>query len=60
MQGHNRAIALVARLQEEYIINKIHRITKETIKEYPDCQKNKFNRYKLYRELQLVEILSRL
>ena len=30
-------MALVVRLQEEYIINRIHKIAKEVIKEYLDC-----------------------
>ena len=51
IQGHNRATALVARLQEEYIINRIHKIAREVTREYLNCQRNKFNRYKLYREL---------
>ena len=32
---------------------------REIIKGCLDCQRNKFNRHKPYRELQLVEILSR-
>ena len=51
IQGHNRVIALVARLQEEYVINGIYGIAREVIKEYLDCQRNKFNRHKLYKEL---------
>ena len=60
MQGYNGAIVLVIRLQEEYVINGIYGITREVIKECLDCKRNKFNRHKLYKELWLVEILSRL
>ncbi len=35
-QRHNGAIALVARLQEEYIIYKIWGIAQKVVGEYPD------------------------
>ena len=48
MQGHNGAMALVARLQEEYIIYRIWGITRKVIDKCPDCQRNKSARHKLY------------
>ena len=47
-QGHNGAMALVARLQEEYIIYGIWGIARKVINECPDCQRNKLARHKLY------------
>ena len=38
----------------------IWNLVREVIKECLDYQRNKFNRYKLYRKLQLVEVLSKL
>ena len=35
-QGHNRATALVLRIQEEYIIRNIWKLAREVIKEYLD------------------------
>ena len=37
IQGYNRVIALAARLQEEYVINRIYGIAKKVIKECLDC-----------------------
>jgi len=37
IQGHNGAMALVARLQEKYIIHGIWGITQKVINECPDC-----------------------
>ena len=48
IQGHNGAIVLIARLQEEYIIHGIWKIAKKVTSECPDCQRNKSVRYKLY------------
>ena len=53
-------MALVARLQEEYIIHGIWRIAKKIISECLDCQRNKSAKYKLYGMLRLVKILDRL
>jgi len=50
-QRHNGAIALVARLGKEYIIKNIWKIARRVIKEYPNCQRNKFSKYKPFREL---------
>ena len=50
-QKHNRVIALATRLQEKYIINRIYKIARKITKECLDCQRNKFNRHKPYREL---------
>ena len=50
-QGHNRAIALVARLEWKYIVRNIQKIARKITREYPDCQKNKFSKHKLFREL---------
>ena len=60
MQGYNGAIVLVARLQQEYIIRNVWNLVREVIREYPNYLRNKSNRHKLYRELQPVQILSRL
>ncbi len=60
IQGYNGATALVLRLQEEYIIRNVQSIVREVIRECLDYQRNKFNRYRPYGELQLVEVLSRL
>ena len=58
-QGHNRAIALVARLGQEYIVRNIWKIARKVIRECPDCQRNKFLRHKPFGELQPVKTLSR-
>ena len=50
-QRHNRATALVARLGREYIVRNVWKIAKKVIKEYPDCQRNKFSRHKPFKEL---------
>ncbi len=47
-QGHNGAMALVVRLQEEYIIHGIWGIIRKVISKCPDCQRNKSVRYKPY------------
>src|SRR6266702_3312710 len=52
-------MALVARLQEEYIIYGIWGIVRRIINKCLDCQRNKPLRHKLYRKLQLVKILSK-
>ena len=49
--GYNGVTALMMRIQEEYIIDGIYEIARRVIKEYLNCQRNKFNKYKLYREL---------
>jgi len=36
-QRHNKVIALIARLGQEYIIRNIWKITRQLTKEYPDC-----------------------
>ena len=36
IQGHNRATALVRKLEKEYIIYKIHALTRQITKECPD------------------------
>ena len=36
-QRHNRAIVLVARLGQEYIVRNIWKTARKVIKEYPDC-----------------------
>ena len=59
IQGHNGVIALVARLQEEYIIYKVWKIARKVMGKCLDCQRNKPVRYKLYRMLQLVKTLSK-
>jgi len=59
-QRHNRAIVLVARLRQEYIIRNVWKIARKVTKECPDCQKNKFLRHKPFRELQPVKTLNRL
>ena len=58
-QRHNRAIVLVARLGQEYIIRNIQKIAKKVTKECLDCQRNKFLKYKPFKRLQPVEMLSR-
>jgi len=50
-QRHNGAIALVTRLGKEYIIRNVWKIARKVIREYPDCQKNKFLKHKPFREL---------
>ena len=35
-QEYNRAIALVRRLKKEYVIYKVHTLTKQVIRECPD------------------------
>ena len=47
-QGHNGAIALVVRLQEEYIIYGIWGIARKVISKCLDCQRNKSVRHRLY------------
>ena len=37
MQGYNGVIALVLRLQEDYIIRNIWNLAREVIKEYLGC-----------------------
>jgi len=59
-QGHNRATALVQRLEKEYIVYGVHALARQMTKECPDCQRNKFLKHKPYRELQPVKTLSRL
>ena len=54
-QGHNRATALVARLQEKYIIHRIWGIARKVIGKCPDCQRNKLTKHKPYGILQPVE-----
>ena len=48
IQRHNGVIALVARLQEKYIIYRIQGIARKIISEYLNCQRNKSARHKLY------------
>jgi len=36
-QGHNRVIALVTRLGQEYIIKNVWKIARKITKECPDC-----------------------
>ena len=50
-QRHNRAIALVARLGQEYIVRNIWKIARKVTRECPDCQKNKFSKHKSFGEL---------
>ena len=52
-------MALVARLQEEYIIYGIQGIARKVTSECLDCQRNKSVRHKLYGILQLVKTLSK-
>ena len=52
-------MALVARLQEEYIIYGIWGIMKKITNECLDCQRNKPVRHKLYKKLQPVKTPSR-
>jgi len=59
-QRHNGATVLVAKLGREYIIRNIWKIARRVTKECLDYQRNKFLRHKPFRELQPVEILSRL
>jgi len=58
-QRHNRIIALIVRLRQEYIIRNIWKIARQVIKECPDCQRNKFLKHKSFRELQLVKTPNR-
>ena len=37
IQGYNGAIALIRRLEKEYVIHKIYIFIKQMTKEYPDC-----------------------
>ena len=60
MQIHNGTTALVQKLKKIYIIYKIHALTRQMTKEYPNCQRNKFLKHKPYRGLQPVEVLSEL
>ena len=50
-QKYNRVTVLVRRLKKEYVIYRIHALARQVIKEYPDCQRNKFSRHKPYKEL---------
>jgi len=50
-QRHNGATALVRRLEKEYVIYRVHTLTKQVIKKYPDYQRNKFTKHKPYRGL---------
>ena len=58
-QGHNRATALVLRLQEEYIIRNIQNLARKITREYLDYQRNKSNKHKPYRKLQPIKTPSR-
>jgi len=59
-QRHNKVTALVTRLGQEYIIKNVWKIARKVTRECPNCQRNKFLRHKLFRELQSVKTLSRL
>ena len=50
-QRHNRTIALVARLRQEYIVRNAQKIAKRVTKECLDCQRNKFLKYKPFKRL---------
>ena len=50
-QGHNKATALIQRLEKEYVIYGVHALTRQVAKEYLNCQRNKFSKHKPYREL---------
>jgi len=50
-QRHNKAIVLVTRLGQEYIIRNIWKIARKVIKECPDYQRNKFSKHKPFKEL---------
>ena len=57
-QRHNKAIALIARLGQKYIVKNAQKIARKVIKEYPDCQRNKFLKQKPFRELQPIKTLK--
>ena len=42
-------------MEKEYIIHRVHALTRQVIKECPDYQRNKFTRYKPYGGLQPVK-----
>jgi len=57
-QRHNKATALVRKLEKKYMIHRVYTFIRQVIKKCLDYQKNKFTRHKPYKELQPVKILS--